>query len=91
MNKKWFLLLASLFLSTLIVGGCNDDADPAPPQADTNEEGVSVEDPLEKADDMGEDAEQRSDAEENRDEEVEEDFEESVDDLEKDPDSNQEE
>jgi hypothetical protein len=89
MNKKWFLMLVSLFLSTMIVVGCNnDEGDPAPPQEDTTEDDPSVEDPLEKANDLGEDAEQRSDAEENRDEKVEENFEESVDDLEEDPDTN---
>lgn len=88
MNKKWFLLLlANLFISALVVAGCNDtEADPAPPGEDTN-----MEDPLEKSEDMGDEGELRSDSEENRDEEIEENFEESVDDLEKDPDSSKEE
>ncbi|MCQ6274646.1 hypothetical protein JMM81_06615 [Bacillus sp. V3B] len=78
MKRKWFLMLASLFLSTTIVAGCNAEGDPAPPV----DEDIRVKDPFQKADEIEEDGEQRSEAEENRDEEMEEDFEETVEDLE---------
>ncbi|SEM51453.1 hypothetical protein SAMN05192533_103205 [Mesobacillus persicus] len=48
MNKKWFLLLASLMLSALMVAGCGANDDPAPP-ANENQEQAPLEDDLQDA------------------------------------------
>ncbi|MGM0878921.1 MAG: hypothetical protein ACQEWV_30735 [Bacillota bacterium] len=37
MNKKWFFMLTGIFLSAMMLLGCNLNPDPAPPEEDQNQ------------------------------------------------------
>jgi hypothetical protein len=57
MNKKWFLLLASLMLSAFMVAGCGANDDPSPPvDENQDQEQAPIEnDPLQDAEDSRDD------------------------------------
>ncbi|WP_404328171.1 hypothetical protein [Mesobacillus maritimus] len=78
MNKKWFLLLASIMLSAVMVAGCGANDDPSPPVDENQEEAPFENDPLHDAEDSRDDIGENNDAEENMEgieENVEEPFE----------------
>ncbi|MGM0901105.1 MAG: hypothetical protein ACQEXB_08385 [Bacillota bacterium] len=78
MNKKWFLLLASIMLSAFMVAGCGANDDPSPPVDENQEEAPFENDPLHDAEDSRDDIGENNDAEENMEgieENVEEPFE----------------
>lgn len=57
MNKKWFLVIASMMLSALMVAGCGANDDPSPPVNEDQEQAPLEDDPLQDAeenrDDLG--------------------------------------
>ncbi|MGM0879266.1 MAG: hypothetical protein ACQEWV_32695 [Bacillota bacterium] len=57
MNKKWFLMLTSLFLSAMMLVGCNIDPDPAPPEEKQNIDQNQVEEDLNDTNNLNGDTE----------------------------------
>jgi PBP1b-binding outer membrane lipoprotein LpoB len=67
MNKKWILKISGSLLAAMLIAGCADDQDPAPPEdnmeEETPEETPPVEDETEQ--DMEEDMEEDMQEDEN--------------------------
>jgi hypothetical protein len=81
MNKKWFMVLASIMFAALMVVGCGANDNPAPPVDENQEEAPFENDPLHDAEDSRDDVgdndreEPLDDNMENIEENVEEPFE----------------
>ncbi|MBY0096150.1 hypothetical protein [Mesobacillus maritimus] len=84
MNKKWFLLLASLMLSALMVAGCGANDDPSPPvdENQDQEQAPIEDDPLQDAENNRDDIGDNNTNENNNDNNIENDMEEPVDETE---------